>query len=609
MFKNNQRQLISDDENLDDINSNEVVGIIVEYSKKEDIKMIETIPKASYMVVDESYAIVYIPFNEIKNIKSYVRVIYGINNQEIYTLNEVTPIEASNVPMFNVNPYLNLTGKGVIIGIVDTGIDYLSEEFRKEDGTTRILSIWDQEQEVIEPVKGLKLGVAYTEDEINRAIKLKEAGGDPYTIVPSKDEIGHGTMVAGIAAGRGINPKLKGVCPQSDIIVVKLQQISNIFKEMAGITKNDVPMYESVDIVAAIRYLIQSASDLSKPVVIILPLGTNIGGHDGTSIVEGQIDSAGKLLGTVCVTGAGNEGDTDTHTQGKFENTGEIKTIELKIGKNQKNLNFSIWCQNPDRIAIAVISPSGEVIQKIQPKINKSEEFKFVYEGTRMNVKYNYPDNATGDEIINLRFRDLKEGIWQIRLYGEYIIDGRYWSWIPQRKLLDEETKFLSPSQYSTLMIPSTSHRVLSVAYYNQNNNATVGASGRGYTRTGLVSPIIAAGGINAPIIKPNGGVGVATGSSIATAVLGGVCALILQWGIVDKNDSRLYAVTVKSYVIRGAKMREGDIYPNRQWGYGILDIERIFNAIRGEQGIRLNSRDKYDEYNIENLFIRKPNY
>ena len=342
-----------------------------------------------------------------------------------------------------------------------------------------------------------------------------------------------------------------------------------------------------------------------------MPIGSNNGSHDGTSELEGFIDTATRQLGVSVVSGVGNEGDTDTHTEGKFDKPGAIKTIEVAVGKNQKNLFFNIYIAKPDRVSISITSPSGEVVEKINAKLNNREEVKFVYEGTRMEIVYQLPDELTGDEIISIKAIDIREGIWKFRLHGDFIVDGRYWSWLPQRSLLDPDTKFLSPSPFTTLMVPSTARNSIVAAFYNQNNNATVAQSGRGFTRDGRKKPDIAAGGIDATIIRPGGGTGIASGSSIATSVLAGCCALIYQWGLVDGNDKTLYTKKLQSYIIRGAERRIGDLYPNEEWGYGTLSMQGIFDAIRGNLTGGVNQTrgvENYIEYNVGRLFIRNPN-
>ncbi len=587
----------------------EVIGILIEYNSLEEVKKINELPGASVAILDANYAIVFIPYDRISEIVPYIKDIASLEIPAIYTLEQISPVDASGAPLFHNNPYLQLNGRGVVVGIIDTGIDYLNREFMNEDDTTRILRIWDQSLEGNQDIYGVKVGIEYKEDDINRAIQENKNGGDPYSIVKSRDTIGHGTSVASISGARGYNPEVKGAAPNCDFAVVKLKEAARILQKQAGISSIKEGRYTGIEIILGIRYLSRLASDINKPMIICIPLGTNTGAHDGTSEVEGSIEAVSNQVGVLCVTGTGNEGDTDTHTEGRFTQSGEIKNIEIKIGKGQKDINFQIYIQQPDRVSLGIVSPSGEVIEKIPARLNKVENVNFVYEGTKMRISYFYPDPITGAEIISIEARGLREGIWQFRLYGDYIVDGRYWSWLPQRSLLDEETKFLSPSQYTTLTIPGTARRAVVVAFYNQNNNATVGESGRGFTRDGRVKPDFAAGGINAIVTTPGGGTKTISGSSVATAVTAGCCALIIQWGVVEGNDKNLYPIEIRSYLIRGTTMRVGDKYPNEQWGYGTLNMKGIFDSIRENLSGGVESTRDDEEYNIGELFIRKPEY
>lgn len=561
-----------------------VVNILVEYTSRERVSEINNIIGASVIILDGTLAIVRIPFNRVLEVEPYVNDIYSFQIPAIYTLAQSSPIEASEAPLFHRNPLIQLDGGGVIVAIVDSGIDYLNPEFMREDGTTRILRIWDQtlDMEDENGVYSVKVGVEYKEEQINNAIQAKNNGQDPYSIVKTKDDIGHGTMVASIAGARGINPELTGVAPNCDFVVIKLMEASEILLDYAGM--GNIPgsgRYETLTLLLCIRYLSLVISELSRPTVVCFALGTNTGSHDGRNLLEGSFGGITARGGVVPVTGTGNEGDTDTHTEGRFSISGERKTIEVRVGKGQRDLSFQIYIAKPDKVSIGVTSPSGEVIERIPVRLNRIEKVTFIYEGTRMRISYVYPDIYTGDEIINIEARGIREGIWQFKLYGDYIVDGRYWGWLPQRELLDPNTKFLSPTQYSTLTIPGTSYRVITAAFYNQNNNATVGQSGRGYTRDGRIKPDIAAGGINALVTTPGGGTRVVSGSSVATAVTAGCCALILDWAVVKGNDPGLYATEVHSYLIRGTNMRIGDVYPNEQWGYGTISMTGVFNAIR----------------------------
>lgn len=594
-----------------ELGSVENIVLIVEYTSRELFEQINNIEGASAVILNESFGIVVIPVDKINLLDKYIKQILNVEVPSIYTLQNISPGEASGAPIFNNNPYLSLNGTGVLIGILDTGIDYLNKEFQKEDDTTRVVRIWDQTINGNSSIYGLNIGSEYNEKKINEAIKIKNTGGDPYTIVPSKDVIGHGTMSAGLIGARGINPDVVGVAPNCEFVVVKMLEASELKLKEAGITNKGVGRYSTEVLIMSMRYLSLLATELKKPIIIYMPVGSNIGAHDGTSEVEGAIDTTSRQLGVSVVAGTGNEGDTDTHTEGRFIKPGEIKTIEIKVGKTQKNLFFNIYIRQPDRVSIAITSPSGEVVDKITAKLNKREEVKFVYEGTKMEIIFRLPDEITGDEIITIKAIDIREGIWQFRLYGDFIVDGRYWSWLPQRSLLDPDTKFLSPSQYTTLTTPATAQSVIVASYYNQNNNATVGQSGRGFTRDERIKPDVAAGGITATIIKPGGGTGIASGSSVATAILAGCCSLIYQWGIVDGNDETLYTKKLRSYIIRGAQIRPGYTYPNEQWGYGTLSMQGTFDAIRGNLvggNSQIRGGELYREYKVGNLFIRKPN-
>lgn len=583
--------------------SGEIVSLIVEFKNIDEMRKFMDISDVEVIPIDNRFTFVNTPYNKISEIYPYASQIIPIQVPDIYTLNAISPVEASGSLTLHNSKYLDLNGTDVLVGIIDTGIDYLNNEFMKEDDTTRIVSIWDQTIKSEEMVYDTKIGQQFSEEQINNAIQAKQKNEDPYLIVPSKDTNGHGTMVAGLVGARGYNPELVGAAPDCKFVIVKLRQATDLFKTYSGISV-DKECYDAVSIVLGLRYILRKAAESKRPVVIYIPLSSNIGPHDGTSLIESFIDSVSSRVGVAIVTGVGNQGDTDTHTEGRIDKTGDTKVIELKVGEKQKNINFQIWARQPDKVAISIISPSGEVIEKIPPRLKKSEDIKFVLEGTTMQISYQIPEIITGDEVINIRIRNLRPGIWQFILIGDYIVDGRYWSWIPQRQLLDDDTRFLSPSQYTTLTIPSTSRDGIVAAYYNQDNSATVGRSGRGYTRDDRVKPDIAVGGIGAKIILPGGGIGTASGSSVGGAVLSGCVAQIMEWGIVLGNDPQLYSTKIRAYLIRGAKTRAGEKYPNREWGYGMLDMEGVFNKIRGNN---VEYVTKYSEYMVGNLFIRIP--
>ncbi|WP_238476020.1 S8 family peptidase [Clostridium manihotivorum] len=605
-----------------------------------DIKRaISSYPDADVLILDEFNAVLVAPINRVFEIAKNVPEVVNLDTGRLYTLSALSPVEASQAPLFHNNVYLPLDGSGVIIGIVDSGIDYLNEEFIREDDTSRVVRIWDQTVQTPNEIPiGFPFGTEYTEQQLNTAIKAKRAGSDPYAIVPSRDEIGHGTHMAGIAAARGKNPALVGAAPGSDLAIVKLKEAPQGSLDYFYAYGQGRGRYGNVDVLLGVKYLYNLALQLRRPMVIYIPLGTNLGSHDGNSSIERYIDEVSKIRGIIVVTTVGNQGEADNHTTGTLTKNGDSSIIELRIGQNQRNILIDIWVGKPDKYSLSIVSPSGEIIQRIPPRLNQAVDVNFVYERTKMNIEYFIPENTTGDERILIRAENIREGIWQFKIIGDLVVSGRYDAYLLQKELLAPDTKFLSGNQYTTLTPPATSRRIISVAYYNQNNNATVGESGRGYTRDNRIKPDIAAGGINALTTDVGGGTVTISGASVAGAVTAGCCAILLQWGVVEKNDPTMYAANIKTYLYRGATKREGDVYPNPQWGYGMLNMKGVFDNIRSvinmkadsavevfgqdaisnDRVVKSRNGERYDnnthvqdkdfiEYNKGNLLIRIP--
>ncbi|WP_175560021.1 S8 family peptidase [Clostridium uliginosum] len=577
---------------------------------------VKKIPNARVLILDKKRALLVIAgsIQDVQDVLDELSdvIIYAVPTV-LHTLCDISPVESSGVTAFHNSIYLPLDGRGVTIGIVDTGIDYLNEEFINEDGTSRVLAIWDQTVTGGKKPEGQYGGSEYTREEINKAIKAKKEGQDPYKIVPSKDEIGHGTSMASIIGARGVNPEVRGVAPKCNFVIVKLYRAPLTVLDDFGVYGNVVTYTTSI-LFSGIKYLYDLSRKLKIPMVILVPLGTNSGPHNGLAFIERYIDEISKVKGITVVVPNGNQGDSDTHTSGTITETADTKSIELKIDKSQKNIKFEIWISKPDKFSLSIISPSGEIIERIPPSLNKVTEIKFLYESTMIYVEYSIPETLTGEERITIKARNIREGTWTFKLTGELVVTGKYDAYLIQRELLAPGTKFLNPDPYETLTIPSTSSYAISVGYYNQNNNSNVTESGRGYTRDGRVKPDVVAGGVNALVTAVGGATQVISGSSVAAAVVAGCSALIFQWGIINGNDKNLYATKVKTYLIGGALKREGDIYPNPQWGYGMVNLKGIFdnirlkiNEFRGNNDIVIKKPIDENEYYVRNLFIRLP--
>lgn len=538
------------------------------------IGALKNIDYACAFIINDDTAVVIVKIGKANDLVDDVDEIRYVDAITPYTLNYISPLSAANITPFHENPFLKLTGRGVVVGIIDTGIDYLNEEFIYEDDTTKIIGIWDQSLPTAPGQVNVGLGSYYRREDINKAIKLYREGGDPYSIVPSKDEIGHGTKMAGIIGGRGKNPEFMGGAPDCEFAVVKLRP--------TYVTDRGDPVYTPATILLALSFfksLLRTPN--MAPIVVYLPLGSNLGSHDGNSLLDKNIDRYSETIGTVVVTSTGNQGNQQAHVSGTIENTGDSKIIELKVSPTQKEIIMQIWIKKPDKISLSIISPSGEVIEKIPAKLQKNEEIKFIFEGSTAYVQYFIPEEITGDELISIEIRDIREGIWQFKLIGDYVADGRYDAYIPQRELLEGDTKFLNSTSSTTLTLPSDGRQIITTSYYDQNNNAIVAESGRGYTRDNRIKPDISAGGVNAVTTSPGGALTTVTGGSVAAAVVAAACALIFQWGIVEGRDTRIYAPKMKTYLIRGTNKRGGETYPNPVLGYGTLDLKAVFDNIR----------------------------
>lgn len=574
----------------------------------------EEIDKTDYAcgdIITERIAIISVPYKDLDRLISEVKSIAFVEPRSTYVLQDISPNDVDEIYSIKDNTYLNLSGKGVLVGLVDTGIDYLNKEFIREDGVTRIRSIWDQTIENGRD-KSVYLGDTFTSDEINRAIDLSKNNGDPYSIVPSKDTVGHGTQIASIIGSRGYNPRIKGIASDCEFVVVKLLESLNFKKVLRENGLEDKNLYNSAEVLAAVDYLKNYALKAKMPMVICIGVGTTEGSHDGESILSRYITVIGRNRGIVSVCGTGNQGAAQGHASGYIKSVGEMKTIELKIPRFIANLIFYIWIKRPNRMAINIISPDGGKSNFIPSNRKNKEEIKFALSNTVLSVNHFIPEHFTGHQAIEVGFRNLVPGIWRIQLRGEYIVDGRYDIWLPPKEVLPEGTNFLEPDPDITLTIPSTARKVVTVAYYNNERNLGISESGRGFNSNGLINPDIITAGINILTTKPSGEVGTFSGSSAATTICAGVCCLLLQWGVVEKNNLMMYSATVRSYLMYGAQRRREFTYPSREVGYGMLDILGTFKFISGlYENLARNTKDNisdYSEYYIGPIFVRIPN-
>ncbi len=569
---------------------------------EEIFKKIEVKPT----IIDEKFSIVTLndenAINNFSYFQTEVETIAWPQLLSFFTLNATSPVQAANIPQFHTNKYLNLTGNGVIICFIDSGIDYLDEEFIYENNASKILEIWDQTIGKQSDNKDILFGTIYTRSQINGAIAQKDIG-DPYLVVPSKDEIGHGTMVARYAAGRTI-----GAAPNSDIIMIKLKQTNLSTRELYGIHNVDIPVYDLVNNYLALRYVNSLIKKYNKPIVLCYGMGTNVSAHDGSCLIEKTIDILSENRGFVCVAGVGNQGISDTHFVDTLKDTGDTTAIQLNIAPDEKGLRLDIWCIKPDIVSVGIASPRGDRVEKIDARRGRVETINFVYEGTAVVVIYQIPEQNSGDMLVSLIFKNVAEGIWNITVYGDNIFNGRIDAWIYQGELLNAGTRILNSNSDTTLMSPSTSRMAITTSYYNQQTGNIDSKSGRGFARDGSIKPDISVGGYD-------NDTGVAS-SSVATAVIAGSAALILQWGIIDKKYPMMFASTVKSYMIQGTEKANYMVYPNEVNGYGRFFFDKMIEEVTSfPSGSRQNNNLNFDIKDSENMDkkclenILNPNY
>lgn len=497
------------------------------------------------------------------------------NIPKIYGLMDTSNLEDMGVYKLRRLPYLDLYGSGTLVGIIDTGIDYSNPLFISANNTSRIAAIWDQTIETGPAPANVYYGTEYSREQINQAL----ASDTPSDIVPTVDDDGHGTFLAAIAAGNIDDANsFSGVAPQADLLVVKLKQAKTYLRDFFKIPEGAVA-YQENDIMLGIEYLRQKALELKRPIAICLGLGTSSGDHQGSSHLSEYLDSISNQPGLCICTAAGNEGNTGHHYSGDVTN-GQSQDVELKVSEKQTGLVLELWPVAPALFAVGVISPSGEIQERVPARQNASVELTFVLEPTTVRVTYATTDTKTGNEMILMQFSNLTPGIWRIRVYNENTIGTQYHMWLPVSTFVDPDTYFLQPDPYITLVETGTAGRPIVTATYDHRGNSIYIASSRGYTLNGMIKPDIAAPGVNiyGPVSRT--AFGERSGSSIAAAHAAGVAALFLQWGIVEQKRQTMNTSEIKALYIRGATRTTRE-YPNREWGYGALNAFNAFESVR----------------------------
>ncbi|MDP4120431.1 MAG: S8 family peptidase, partial [Bacillota bacterium] len=465
----------------------------------------------------------------------------------------------------------------VIIGFVDTGIDYTNKAFIYEDGTSKIKYLWDQTING-KPPEGYLFGTEYNNKQINEALKSK----NPLSIVPSQDTVGHGTFLAATAASREDN-ELIGVAPDSDLIIVKLKKAKDFFIDYFLVPKNQQNVYESTDLILGINYILERAFACNgSPASICVSVGTNLGGHDGFGILDSYITKLSSDFGAISLA-AGNESNMKHHAHGVIAKTGDTSDIEVKAGKDGSSMFICLWNYSSDKVSISITSPTGEIVGPISFKAGTHFESKLVLEKSRVIIEFIFPAAlGTISQLTVIKIIDPTPGIWKITIFGDLIVNGIYDLWLPITGLVDPEIEFLAPDPRTTIVVPATALGAITTGAYNSVNGSLYASSSWGPSRLSLITnPAFVAPGVDVTGIYPSG-VGKMSGTSVAAAITTGACALMLQWGVVQKNQLDMNSFSIRSYFVKGCVRDMNIKYPSDQWGYGKLNLYNTFDSMRG---------------------------
>ena len=510
----------------------------------------ELIAGYGIVTIPENLIDVFAQLDEVEYVEKPKRLYFSILNGK----------QASCIfPVTARNPYL--TGKGVLIAVIDSGIDFESPEFRDTRGNTRIQFLWDQtlvpeqvnarlpvgEEEFAgkaAPPEGFHLGVEFSKYRIDKALK----SSDPKQIVPSYDISGHGTAVAAIAAagGRLMDGQYQGVAPESELLVVK----------MGNPVQDSFP--RTTELMRAMTYAVKKAIELGMPLAVNLSFGNTYGPHDGTSLVERFLDNAAEIGRCVVCVGSGNEGAAGGHVAGSFgmnESAGNVRRIELSVGNYQTAFSIQLWKEYADIFRITLISPGG---RETAIDLSQTGGRSVILEDTQVLIYVGEPSPYSVSQEIYFDLlpvqRYINQGIWTINIYPIRTVVGNYDFYLPGNTVLNTGTRFFTPTPEKTLTIPSTAGKVITVGAYDASFESYADFSGRGYPLVSIpgervfqrdIKPDIAAPGVNINTIGPNQTFVQVSGTSFATPFVTGSAALMMEWGIVRRNDAFLYDAVI----------------------------------------------------------------
>ena len=538
--------------------------------------------------VNSTLAVVYVPLSTVTP-STYTSYTYSAV-PKLYSLLDVTSMDAAGITPAGELPVLNNQGSGVIVGFVDTGINYTDSLFRNVDGSTRIIGIWDQtnnsdnsnniENETAKPFSAFSAlyGTQYTAEEINLALN----SDNPASIVPTRDENGHGTFLASIAAGnRDERAGFSGAAPQASIAMVKLKPAKQYLRDFYLI-QDGAEAYQENDIMMGVSYLYFLARKYSMPLVVCIPLGTNIGSHMGMSRLGQYLNQVSLSNGSAVITAAGNETGARHHFRAVMDADTDEVTAELRVGEREAGFSMELWAENMGAYTVGFISPTGEVAREISVPLRGENTVSFLLEQTQITVYTQIADVSSGSQFIFMRFENPMSGIWRILIRNSLDIRETFHIWLPVRGFISDETYFLRPDPDTIITDPGNARYPITVTAYDHTKNSIYIHASRGYSLSGRIKPDLAAPGVNILGASVSGRrLTRMSGTSVSAAHLAGAAAILLNWGVLNANYPYLNTPVLKSIFVRGAQRNPALTYPNREFGYGTLDLYEAFLHLR----------------------------
>ena len=538
--------------------------------------------------VNSTLAVVYVPLSTVTP-STYTSYTYSAV-PKLYSLLDVTSMDAAGITPAGELPVLNNQGAGVIVGFVDTGINYTDSLFRNVDGSTRIIGIWDQtnnsdnsnniENETVKPFSAFSAlyGTQYTAEEINLALN----SDNPASIVPTRDENGHGTFLASIAAGnRDERAGFSGAAPQASIAMVKLKPAKQYLRDFYLI-QDGAEAYQENDIMMGVSYLYFLARKYSMPLVVCIPLGTNMGSHMGMSRLGQYLNQVSLSNGSAVITAAGNETGARHHFRAVMDADTDEVTAELRVGEREAGFSMELWAENMGVYTVGFISPTGEVAREISIPLRGENTVSFLLEQTQITVYTQIADVSAGSQFIFMRFENPMSGIWRILIRNSLDIRETFHLWLPIRGFITDETYFLRPDPDTIITDPGNARYPITVTAYDHTKNSIYIHASRGYSLSGRIKPDLAAPGVNILGASVSGRrLTRMSGTSVSAAHLAGAAAILLNWGVLNANYPYLNTPVLKSIFVRGAQRNPALTYPNREFGYGTLDLYEAFLHLR----------------------------